>query len=57
MWMAGAYIDYVGSWGPMILGHCDPVIQQAVERAHGRRPESFGAATQREVEMAELICW
>ena len=24
------YIDYVGSWGPMILGHCDPVVQQAV---------------------------
>lgn len=49
------YIDYVGSWGPMILGHCDPVVQQAVQRAMADGL-SFGAATQREVEMAELIC-
>lgn len=49
------YIDYIGSWGPMILGHCDPVVQEAVQRAMVDGL-SFGAATQREVEMAELIC-
>lgn len=49
------YIDYIGSWGPMILGHCDPVVQQAVQQAMASGL-SFGAATEREVEMAELIC-
>lgn len=48
------YIDYVCSWGPMILGHNHPVIREAVERAvvDGL---SYGAPTRREVEMAELM--
>ncbi len=48
------YIDYVCSWGPMILGHNHPVIRQAVEKAivDGL---SFGAPTEREVEIAELM--
>ena len=49
------YIDYVGSWGPMILGHAHPAIEKAVVEA-ARQGLSFGAATEREVEMAELIC-
>lgn len=48
------YIDYVGSWGPMILGNNSPVIRAAVlEQVH--RGLSFGAATQKEVEMAKLM--
>lgn len=50
-----AYTDYVGSWGPMILGHNHPVVREAVERAV-KDGLSFGAATEREVEMAELVC-
>ncbi len=49
------YIDYIGSWGPMILGHGHPAVLEAVEKA-ARDGLSFGAATEREVEMAELIC-
>ena len=49
------YIDYIGSWGPMILGHGHPAVLEAVEKAV-KDGLSFGAATQREVEMAELIC-
>lgn len=49
------YIDYIGSWGPMILGHAHPAVLEAVEAA-ARDGLSFGAATAREVEMAELIC-
>ena len=49
------YIDYVGSWGPMILGHNHPQIAESVEKAI-KDGLSFGAATKREVEMAELIC-
>ncbi len=48
------YIDYVGSWGPMILGHSHPDILQAVKRAAGYGT-SFGAPTEREITMAELI--
>lgn len=48
------YIDYVSSWGPMILGHNHPVIREAVERAV-RDGLSFGAPTRREVDIAELI--
>jgi glutamate-1-semialdehyde 2,1-aminomutase len=48
------YIDYVGSWGPMILGHCDPDIVAAVQAAAGRAL-SFGAPTALELEMAELL--
>ncbi|MFQ5418558.1 MAG: aminotransferase class III-fold pyridoxal phosphate-dependent enzyme, partial [Myxococcota bacterium] len=50
-----AYIDYVGSWGPMILGHANPGVLRAIERA-ARRGTSFGAPTALEVELAEVIC-
>jgi glutamate-1-semialdehyde 2,1-aminomutase len=49
------YVDFVGSWGPMILGHAHPAVLEAVEKA-ARDGLSFGAATEREVEMAELLC-
>ncbi|MBR6950615.1 MAG: glutamate-1-semialdehyde 2,1-aminomutase [Oscillospiraceae bacterium] len=49
------YIDYIGSWGPMILGHAHPAVLEAVQKA-AVDGLSFGAATAREVEMAELIC-
>jgi glutamate-1-semialdehyde 2,1-aminomutase len=49
------YVDYVGSWGPMILGHAHPQILEAIRKA-AVDGTSFGAATEREVEMAELIC-
>lgn len=49
------YIDYICSWGPMILGHNHPVIREAVEKAC-KDGLSFGAATKKEVEMAEFIC-
>ena len=48
------YIDYVCSWGPMILGHNHPVIREAVEAAV-EDGLSFGAPTRREVEIAELM--
>ena len=50
-----AYTDYIGSWGPMILGHSHPAVLEAVEEAC-KKGLSFGAATEAEVEMAELIC-
>ncbi|WP_026972862.1 glutamate-1-semialdehyde 2,1-aminomutase [Aliagarivorans marinus] len=50
-----AYIDYVGSWGPMILGHNHPAIRQAVIDA-AEQGLSFGAPTEVEIEMAELVC-
>ena len=49
------YIDYVCSWGPMILGHNHPVIRESVVEAAGQGL-SYGAATEREVRMARLIC-
>ena len=49
------YIDFIGSWGPMILGHGHEAVLEAVVKAV-RDGLSFGAATEREVEMAELIC-
>jgi glutamate-1-semialdehyde 2,1-aminomutase len=49
------YIDLINSWGPMILGHAHPLIEEAVKAALVNSP-SFGAPTAREVEMAELIC-
>ncbi|MCA9772009.1 MAG: aminotransferase class III-fold pyridoxal phosphate-dependent enzyme, partial [Myxococcales bacterium] len=48
------YIDYVGSWGPMILGHAHPQVVEAIRRA-AERGTSFGAPTEGEVEMAELL--
>ena len=49
------YLDYVGSWGPMILGHANPLVLEKVEEAC-RKGLSFGAATEAEVDMARLIC-
>ena len=49
------YIDYVQSWGASILGHADPHIVEAVQRA-AADGTSFGAPTAREVELAEAIC-
>jgi glutamate-1-semialdehyde 2,1-aminomutase len=51
----GRYIDYVGSWGPMILGHAHPEIVAAITEA-ARHGTSFGAPTEREVLFAELLC-
>ncbi|MDP3065086.1 MAG: aminotransferase class III-fold pyridoxal phosphate-dependent enzyme, partial [Chloroflexota bacterium] len=48
------YIDYVCSWGPLILGHAHPAIVEAVKRA-AEGGTSFGAPTEGEVELAELI--
>ncbi len=48
------FIDYIGSWGPMILGHGHPAVLQAVHKAIGEGL-SFGAPTEREVELAEAI--
>ena len=48
------YIDYVGSWGPMILGHAFPPVVEAIERA-ARDSASFGASTAAEAELAERI--
>ncbi|MEJ2650616.1 MAG: glutamate-1-semialdehyde 2,1-aminomutase [Gammaproteobacteria bacterium] len=49
------YIDYVGSWGPMILGHAHPKVIAAVEEAIGDGL-GFGAPTRIEIEMAEKVC-
>jgi glutamate-1-semialdehyde 2,1-aminomutase len=49
------YVDLINSWGPMILGHANPLVEDAVRQALAGSP-SFGAPTAREVEMAELIC-
>jgi len=48
------YLDYVGSWGPLILGHAPPPVVEAVTEAV-RRGTSFGAPTELEVELAEAI--
>ncbi len=50
-----AYIDYVGSWGPLILGHAHPQVLEAVIR-QARQGLSFGAPTALEVKMADLVC-
>ena len=49
------YVDYVGSWGPMILGHGHPEVLDAV-RSQLQYGLSFGAPTAMEVEMADLVC-
>jgi glutamate-1-semialdehyde 2,1-aminomutase len=56
MWDANnqRYIDYIGSWGPMILGHGHPAVLEAVQKA-AVDGFSFGAPTEREVELAEEI--
>ena len=49
------YIDYIGSWGPLILGHCHPEVIAAIgETLH--RGASFGTPTEGEVHLAEMIC-
>ena len=48
------YVDYIGSWGPMILGHGHPAVQEAVQKA-ALDGFSFGAPTEREIELAEAI--
>lgn len=48
------YIELINSWGPMLLGHANPIIENAVREAIGNSM-SFGAPTRKEVEMAELI--
>src|SRR3954453_885266 len=48
------YVDWVGSWGPLILGHADPRAVAAVAEAAGRGT-SYGAATAAEVELAEEV--
>ena len=56
MWDADGqrFIDYIGSWGPMILGHGHPAVLEAVQKA-ALEGFSFGAPTEREVELAEEI--
>ncbi|APG24633.1 MULTISPECIES: glutamate-1-semialdehyde 2,1-aminomutase [Syntrophotalea] len=49
------YIDYVGSWGPMIAGHSHPKIVEAIRKAAGRGT-SYGAPTALEIDLAEQVC-
>jgi len=49
------YVDYVGSWGPMILGHAHPAVVEAVREA-ATRGTSYGAPTELEVRFAEKLC-
>lgn len=49
------YIDYVGSWGPLVLGHAHPAVLRAVREA-AAAGTSFGAPTEREIELAEEVC-
>src|SRR5512140_566392 len=48
------YIDYVGSWGPLVLGHAAPAVVEAVIAA-ARNGTSFGASTPAEAELAEVV--
>ncbi len=48
------YLDYLGSWGPLILGHAHPAVVKAIEEA-ARRGSSFGASTPAEVDLAEAV--
>lgn len=50
------YIDYFGSWGPMILGHAFPPVVDAIHQA-AARSASFGASTASEADLAELVVW
>src|ERR1043166_6467918 len=49
------YIDYVGSWGPMILGHANPKVVRAVQEV-ARDGMSFGIPNPHEVRLAQLVC-
>jgi glutamate-1-semialdehyde 2,1-aminomutase len=48
------YLDYFGSWGPMILGHAHPLVVEAIQRA-AERSASFGASTAAEADLAEMV--
>ncbi len=48
------YIDYVGSWGPMIVGHCHPKVVEAIKKAV-ESGASFGAPTELEITLAEMV--
>src|SRR5919109_519057 len=48
------YIDYLGSWGPMVAGHTHPAVVEAVQEA-ASRALSFGAPTEAEIELAEML--
>ncbi|MFC0332152.1 glutamate-1-semialdehyde 2,1-aminomutase [Paenibacillus sepulcri] len=50
-----SYIDYVGSWGPLIMGHAHPEVIEAIKRT-AEKGTSFGAPTELETRMAELVC-
>lgn len=50
-----SYVDYVGSWGPLILGHAHPEVIQAVQKA-AQNGLTFGAPTEAELSIAQLIC-
>src|SRR5476649_1936604 len=49
-----SYIDYVGSWGPMIVGHCHPQVVEAVKQAMDNGA-SFGAPTELEITLANMV--
>ena len=49
------YIDYLGSWGPLVLGHAYPAVVDAIKKA-AEKGTSFGAPVEQEVELAKLIC-
>ena len=49
------YIDYLGSWGPLVLGHSHPAVVDAIRKA-AENGTSFGAPVEQEVELAKLIC-
>jgi len=49
------YIDYLGSWGPMVLGHTHPAVVEAVQAA-ASKALSFGAPTEGEIDLAETLC-
>ena len=49
------YIDYLGSWGPLVLGHAHPAVVEALRKA-AEGGTSFGAPVEQEVELAKLIC-
>lgn len=48
------FIDYIGSWGPMILGHAEPRVIQAIQEA-AEHSTSFGASSEKEIDLAKLI--
>ena len=52
----GSYIDYIGSWGPLINGHRSEAVSRRLRRVIDEMGTSFGAPTELEVELAELIC-